>query len=128
MPVVPNTSNNLDDLCKELKIINTKNNYLDMLSAIKVAVTISNRQIHNKKGYYLMILNYEKKQLNLRFYKTSEIDEATKDYNHIEANHNKSIDAVLVSVSSFNTIRLAYPNYFVDLDDFVSIVKELINR
>ena len=126
MPIVPNTPKEFNELCEELKKLNSSHNYLDMLLAIKVAVNVSDGQTNSKKGYYLMILNYEKKMLNLRYYKTSDIDEATKAYNRIEANNNSSIDAVLVSVSSFNILKMAYPNYFVDLDEFVCIVKKLI--
>ena len=45
-------------------------------------------------------------RLWLRFYKPSEIDKATEDYNRIESNRKENqIDAVLASVSSFSALR-----------------------
>ena len=125
--VVPNTSESIDELCKELRVLNDNNNFIDMILAIKTAIKISNDCLPNQKGYCLLILNYDKRVLNLRFYKTSLINEAIKAYNSIESESNPSIDVVLVSVSSFKSLKKAYPNYFADLNEFVTIVKELID-
>lgn len=123
-PIVPNTPENQADIIKELKILNDKNNFLGMLSAIRVAVDHFDDKFSKQKGYYILILNYEKRQLRLNFFKPSQIDEATETYNQIESTRaDNMIDAVLVSVSSFSMLKAAYPNYFSDIGDFVSTVE-----
>lgn len=131
MPVVPETPENINDIIAEIKLLNAKHNYLSMLSAIQVAVVRVDEKIGKRAGYYILILNYSTRRLSMKFYKPSQIDEATKQYNQIESTRAENkIDAVLVSVSSFASLRSAYPNYFSDINDFVTLVNEFmeINR
>lgn len=129
MPIVPETPDNLEDNILELRSLEAKHNYLRILSAIRVAVDHLDEKNSKKKGYYILILNYAKKRLRLKFYKTSQINEATKEYNQIESTRAENkIDAVLVSVSSFSTLKAAYPNYFSDIRAFITVVDKIINK
>lgn len=128
-PIIPGTPDQSEDIINELKQLNSKHNYLNMLSAIRVAVDHVDEQNKNRQGYYILILDYKEMRLWLRFYKPSEIDKATEDYNRIESNRKENqIDAVLVSVSSFSALRAAYPNYFSDIKAFVSAVNKIFKR
>ena len=129
MPVVPNTSESVDELVTEIKKIDKKNKYLGMLSAIRIAadnLKIQNQT--NKKGYYILILNYNTRRLKLVHYKSNQIEEANAQYNMIENDKQYSnIDAVLVQVSTFSTLRAAYPNYFLDIGEFIDKVNYYLN-
>ena len=126
-PLVPNTVNEISELVSELEGINSRNNYLDFLSAIRVAIDNQENNIKNEKGYYILILNYNTKRLTIKHFKTSEIEEANAIYASIESTRAESkIDAVLVRVSSFKALKSAYPNYFSDIKEFVDIVKEYL--
>lgn len=126
-PIVPGTPDKKEDIVSELKALDNKHKYLGMLSAIRVTVNSINVKDIKKGGYYLLILNYVTRHLKLKFYKPSQINEATKEYNQIESTKNqKKIDAVLVSVSSFNTLKAAYPNYFSDILDFITTVDKIL--
>lgn len=123
-PIVPGTINELSELVSELEGINSRNNYLDFLSAIRVAVDNQEKRIKNEKGYYILILNYNTKRLTIKHFKSSEIETANAIYASIESTRAESkIDAVLVRVSSFKALKSAYPNYFSDIKEFVDIVK-----
>jgi len=127
MPIVPITPENQKDIISEIKDLDAKHNYLDMLSAIRVAVDHIEEKLSRQRGYYILILNYDKRQLRLKFYKPSQIDEATEVYNKIESTRiENNIDAVLVSVSSFSTLKAAYPNYFSDIAAFIRTVSKII--
>jgi len=129
MPIVPITPENQKDIISEIKDLDAKHNYLDMLSAIRVAVDHIEEKLSRQRGYYILILNYDKRQLRLKFYKPSQIDEATEVYNKIESTRiENNIDAVLVSVSSFSTLKAAYPNYFSDIAAFIRTVSKIINK
>ena len=129
LPTIPGTPTNMKEIIPKIEALDRKHNYLSMLSAIRVAVDHFDEKRKYQKGYYILILNYKERRLRLRFYKPGQIEIATKDYNQIEKTRaDNKIDAVLVSVSSFSTLKSAYPNYFSDIGAFVTKVDELISK
>lgn len=127
-PIPPNVVDDIYEIIHEIEALNEKHNYLDFLSAIRVAIDNQDRKNStNSPGYCILILNYRTKRLRLKFFKTSQFEEANNAYNSIESNCAESkIDAVLVRVSSFNELKMAYPNYFSDINEFIKIVKEYL--
>ncbi len=129
LPTVPGTPTKMKDIIPEIEALDHKHNYLSMLSAIRVAVDHFDEKRRYQKGYYILILNYKERRLRLQFYKPGQIEIATKHYNQIEKTRaDNKIDAVLVSVSSFSSLKSAYPNYFSDIGAFVAKVDELISK
>lgn len=128
-PFPPNTSQNIDDIIQEIKVLNNKNKFLEFLSGIRVAVDNKEKKLKeiNSAGYYILLLNYKTHMLKIRHYNASQFDEANKIYNIIEnAKSETQLDAVLVRVSSFKSLKSAYPNYFSDIGEFISIVNEYV--
>lgn len=126
-PICPNTIDNSKIIINEIKNINSKLHLVSRISALSIAINHTNLSKKMKgKGYYVLILNYEKKTLRIRDFSTQQIDLATKVYNEIEAEHDKNIDVVLVSAQSFEDLREAYPNYFADISEFVDIINKLL--
>lgn len=128
-PFPPNTSQNIDDIIQEIKVLNNKNKFLEFLSGIRV--TAYNREKQKdairSAGYYILLLDYNEKKLQIIHFNVSKIDEANKVYNFIEkTTEDTNIDAVLVRVSSINSLRTAYPNYFSDIGEFISIVNKYV--
>ena len=73
-------------------------------------------------------MNYETKRLRVRYFQASEAEEANAIYSQIESQRSETkIDAVLVRATSFQTLRAAYPNYFLDIGEFVDIIKEYLS-
>lgn len=125
--VAPNTSENVDVLVDELKLLNSKNHYIEILRAVRVAVDHVDISKNQKNGYYILILNFTTHRLRLQFFRPSQIEEAMEVYNKIESTRAESkIDAVLVSVSSFGALKIAYPNYFSDIGDFVKKIENYL--
>lgn len=126
-PICPNTIDDSKIIINEIKNINNKLHLVSRISALSVAINHTNLSKEMKrKGYYVLILNYEKKMLRIKDFSTQQIDLATKIYNEIEAEHDKNIDAVLVSAQSFKDLREAYPNYFADISEFVQTMNKLL--
>lgn len=126
-PIVPNTIDDKDELISEIESLNAKCNFLDMLSAIRVAVDHKNKYGKDQQGYYILILNYVTRRLSIKYFKASQNEEANEVYRQIESTRAESkIDAVLVRVSSFQALRTAYPNYFSDIGEFVDLVKSYL--
>jgi len=126
-PVVPNTLNDTTEIISELEGINNRRHYLDMLSAIRVAIDHQDSHME-KDGYSILILNYDTRRLQIKSFKPSQSEDANNVYKQIERTKAEAqIDAVLVRVSSFQALRAAYPNYFSDIGDFIDAVKEYLS-
>lgn len=125
-PFCPNTSQWADELIVEMEQLDKKHNILSTLSAISITINhTSELKIKGKNLYYLLILDYNKKVVRIKSFHSSKIEVATKIYDEIEKKLN--VDAVLVSATSFETLRLAYSNYFADISAFIDNLREIIN-
>lgn len=73
--------------------------------------------------YYLLILNRSTGVLNISQFSSSQLEEATERYNLLEKEKEKEQDVVLVSTTSYNALKKAYPNYFSDISEFIDIME-----
>jgi hypothetical protein len=66
--------------------------------------------------------------LNVSGFKREESDKATAKYLEVEKKIKGQLntDAVLVSVDSMNSLRQAYPNYFLDTGVFLNSLQSVI--
>ena len=126
-PIIPGTTADRKKLVNEIIKIDKKHHILDMLGAVRVAVYTQEQMIKNAQGYYILILNYDQKRLSVKYYKPSQIETANRIYGEIEQSKTQAnIDAVLVRVSSFQTLKKAYPNYFSDIGEFLTLLAQYI--
>lgn len=130
MPTCPDTPITYNELISEIKEIDKRENIISCLSALSVAIHHASTKIKNKNNrYYILILDYTKKVLNVYPFKSNDVESATKSYNQIESNivaKNDDKDVVLVSANSFDSLKAAYPNYFVDISEFVSMMRRIL--
>lgn len=124
-PVCPETSEWADELVKEIIDIDKRNNVIMKLKAINQAVQITqyNENFFLKNGYYLLVLNYEEPSLNIYPFKQSNLELASDIYGKMESESSISEDIVLVSAKSFDILKIAYPNYFIDISEFLNVLK-----
>lgn len=64
--------------------------------------------------------------MRINYFQKSKIELATNVYNKIEGMNNPNLDIVLVSATSFDALKLAYPNYFTDISDFVEMMRRIL--
>ena len=127
--LVPNTPTSWLELMDEIILLDNRQHFLDVLSAIRIAIEAREKVMSGKQGYYLLILNFDTHRLRITYFKTSQAENANAAYSQIEKNRVESkIDAVLVSVSSFQMLKAAYPNYFSDIGEFVDIIRSEIEK
>ena len=124
-PVCPNTSKWADELILEIKALDLKYNIVSTLSGLNVAIDFDEKKEKKKNYYYILILDYDKKLVRIRSFTKQNIEIATKVYNQIENKTDSSKNTVLVSASSFDALRMAYPNYFTDIQEFVDMMRNL---
>ena len=126
-PVVPGTINDERELVSEIEQLNDQYHVLDMLRAIRVTIDHDVDRIPDKKGYYILQLNYTTHLLKRYFFKPSELERANAYYDYLEQHKgDQLLDIVLVRAASYETVKAAYPNYFLDIGEFIRIVEDYL--
>ena len=116
-PIVPNTPDSIFEIVNELKMLESKYQLLEKLEGVRAAFTF--QELHEKADYCLLILHLDLHKLEMIPYKQRELESATEAYNYYESLYLDSpVDVVLVSASSISELKKAYPNYFLDSNEF----------
>lgn len=126
--VCPNTSESADELIKEIKSLDSKHNIVSTLSGLNVAIDFDEKNENKKNNYYILILDYTRKRMRIKSFETKNIEVATEVYNQLEGELESDKNIVLVSASSFDSLRAAYPNYFTDIQEFVDMMRSLYDN
>lgn len=99
------------------------------LKAFNVAVkTISTRSKEKGAGYYILLLDLERRVISLQGFNKNQLEEATNTYNEKEQKYSddNTKDLVLVSAGSLLELKRAYPNYFSDTNMFSKYLDEVV--
>lgn len=107
---------------KQLRVLNK-------LSGFAIAAD----KITTEKGqgaYHLVVLDSEKRSVTLRAYSLARLDAAAKDYAYFEqrTKEGQPIEAVLVAAGPIDALRKAYPNYFLDTQEFIKRIQSIITE
>lgn len=78
-------------------------------------------------SYHIIILNSADKTIEIRWYNRESFVKAEEDYSRIETEKWSTADVVLVSAGPINTLRKAYPNFFLDTSDFTEHLRNIIS-
>ena len=115
---------------KRVALMNEELRVLEKIRGYSVAVNEINKKGTSDVGwsYHLIILNSEQKTVQIKPYKRGSIKQATDDYSKVEeeAARGRKIEAVLVSAGPLSALRQAYPNFFLDIGDFVERIEFII--
>jgi ppGpp synthetase/RelA/SpoT-type nucleotidyltranferase len=80
-------------------------------------------------SYHLVILDSKNKTVEIKSYARNELAKATKEYTEVESRAAKGEKIEPVLVSTNKELKRAYPNYFLDVNDFISTLdKEIISK
>ena len=135
-PVCPQTSDNIKDLILELKQLDKKHNILSNLKSLNTASQIINNENAQQKEYndnaefynteyYLLVLNSEQKLTSIHGYAENDYRLANISYEQIERLY-PDMNTVLVTSTSIDELKAAYPNYFSDISNFVDLLNKSI--
>lgn len=125
--IVPGTIYDVRELVSEIEQINDQYHVIDMLRAIRTVIDHDVDNIPDKRGYYILQLNYEEHMLQRWFFKPSELEKANNLYDSLECQRgDKPLDIVMVRAASYSTVKAAYPNYFLDIGEFIELVEEYL--
>jgi putative GTP pyrophosphokinase len=114
---------------KEVARLEKKLSVLEHIRGLSVAANA----IHTKGygGFYnLIILNSGDHSVQIASYTRNQLEEASRAYVAAEAQAvlGAKIEPVLVSAGPLKELKKAYPNYFLDVEDFVRKVEIIVSE
>lgn len=127
-PLVPNAPGDVKQRAQRLKELAVALDVSARLGEFGRAIHVVEKEygFRPAEKYWLIELDLESRSLMLRTYRTSiEADDAYGAIERAIADDPRK-DAVLVSAESIAQLKSAYPNYFLDTDAFMSLVRQAI--
>jgi ppGpp synthetase/RelA/SpoT-type nucleotidyltranferase len=120
-PLVPGTPANQSEAKLEL---NSYSSQIDLLEGLKTAT----RVVENKEGHYFLLeLDLQARTVRTTVFQKDQMVEAQEKYLAVEkTNKDNDNQAVLVSVDSLAALPKAYPNYYLDITEFVKVLKKIL--
>lgn len=118
-----------EDVFKQLANTEKKLRVLEKLNGFAIAAN----QITAERGqgaYHLIVLDSLKRTVSIRPYPLARLEQANVDYAEIEqkTKAGEPIEAVLVSAGPIGALQKAYPNYFLDTQEFVEQISKIISE
>lgn len=125
---MPGTPNSHRDLVTEMRDYVRSLDLAKRLQAYGHAMRLLSNPQHDKNDnhYFLLEMNPSQKLIQVTTFKFSESTLANQKYLEVERKLKGATgaEAVLVSVDSLDAVRKAYPNYFLDTQVFVRLIRE----
>ncbi len=117
-----------DDLIKELKQINQKQQILTKLKGLSKLKPSSSLTSSSAVFFVLVLSADNQKDFSIKVIPFDDEEQATIHYNTLEKKtRNDSVTSVvLVRSKNLKELKKAYPNYFLDTHNFVKIIEDLI--
>lgn len=129
-PPVPNTPTDTRELVAHLRTFSRNLDVKNRLEAYGDALRVTGIPQRPDAHYYLLELDTNTKTMNVESFNYRQLQQAQERYTAIERSATGQIgkDAVLVSVDHLDSLRRAYPNYFLDTRNFVAALREMIGE
>ena len=122
---IPGTPPNIVDLHNEIMQLNKQHHMVSVFAQYRKIIPRIDKQSYAK--YFLVTLDPVKREVNVKRFGGHESQRANAAYTQMEAAFRKTdINVVLVSVSSIKALKRAYPNYFLDTEDFLREVSLIV--
>jgi ppGpp synthetase/RelA/SpoT-type nucleotidyltranferase len=130
-PLVPDTPLTKTEIAEAIRNLESEHKILSQLDALNLwikrteprRVSAHKIVVEHYEPYFLLRIN-ENIENDFEFTPFKDFDKAYEAY--IKAEKSLGNNAVLVTTNSAETLRRAYPNYFVDIDNFISILRNLL--
>lgn len=118
----------IEDLSTEFFALEKKLDVLKKLSSFKLLLDRipSGREEARSSGLILLHVSPSKRLAQYEYFSEKKREEAIEKYAQMEQSKLKDDDVVLVSVSSLQNLKKAYPNYFADTGRFASHIEKIL--
>jgi ppGpp synthetase/RelA/SpoT-type nucleotidyltranferase len=125
-PPAPNTPFTKTEIAEAISNIDREHSIIAQLDALNMWIkrTEPDRRAGVFSSPYFLLRINETNENDADFTPFDDFDKAYEAY--VDAEKSIGNNAVLVSTNSAETLRRAYPNYFIDIDTFISILQNLL--
>ncbi|VVB77244.1 Region found in RelA / SpoT proteins [uncultured archaeon] len=131
-PSVSNTPTDERELYLEVKRLERKLNVIKLMNGWRKAINVFNQAARQdpKFKFFLLQLDIQREILNVFAYTKNEEGRAIEEYSRYEQKNNgqKEFDVVLVGIDNVKDLKKAYPNYFVDTNEFLRYLTAIVNK
>ena len=81
-------------------------------------------------GYHLLLLDTSKNKTSILNFSRKQLDWAERIYSEQEQRYknNSDVSIVLIAANNIREIKKAYPNYFLDTNDFIKNLNRMMNE
>ena len=122
--LVPETPNTHEELCMEIRTLNEQH-HIQAVFAQYHKIIPKLKGARNAK-YFLITLDPIKRETTIKGFKDGESQKANAEYTSLEQAYLKNpTQVVLVQVANVNALGRAYPNYFLDTQDFLREIAKI---
>lgn len=103
---------------------------LDKMMAFSTAVKQIPSSSTQAYTYHLIVLDSLNKIVTIKAYGRDDYEKALHDFSCEEerAVNGEKIEPVLVSAGRIDTLKRAYPNFFLDIREFIHLVREIVSK
>ncbi len=128
-PLVPNTPIEAFELKKQIIEFEKKLSIIDHLHAFRTSIKVFGAKEEATGHYYLLELDVNKKRMQITTYGQNQLLMASENYLALEKkNAKKNVDTVLVSVESLSSLKMAFPNYYLDTELFLKFLHDFVRE
>lgn len=126
VPATPTKSELVEELREHAQRLDVRNSLETYRGTLRTLGELGRDSIRGAR-YFLLDLRPSEGRLTITAYSGNELDQATTQYLHVERSlKGAGSEAVLVSVESVDSLRRAYPNYFLDTNVFLEAMQTAI--
>jgi len=117
---IPGTPQTMDETRKEIAALNSEHRIQSVFAQFRKIIPHIEKRPRGA-AYFLVTLDPINMNVNIQSFKKEESQQANKAYSQAETaiSKSKSMNVVLVSTGSVTALKRAYPNYFLDTEDFL---------
>jgi len=120
------------EIFNKLRDVDNKIDALQHLESLSEAAKAIQEHVEDRKKrhlhYTIISLDLDSRRVSIWAFSKGHFDKATKALADLEKRTGGRYDQVLVSVSSIISLKEAYPNYFLDIGDFVKRIQLMIEK
>lgn len=129
-PLVPGTPQNKAELRSEITEIAEREKIISSLQVWGAAAHHPKMADDHESAAFLLELNSTRRLLTMRAYKLAEMPTAHRHYlaREKETESDPNIQVVLVSAGSIANLRRAYPNFYMDTQEFIKVVRQVMKK
>lgn len=127
-PIVANTTENFEVLRRQIVELTNKLDVEGHLTTFRQSIEVIGEKKIPNAHYYLLELDPYLRKVTIRPYSTTQLATASQDYMTLERRIlDENRDAVLVSADSIESLKLAFPNYYLDTEYFLELLRDIIS-